>query len=36
MPVTQHFESHVATIEKFLSKRVVAEDRDGLVYVSVR
>jgi RNA 3'-terminal phosphate cyclase (ATP) len=36
MPVTQHFESHVAIIEKFLSKRVVAEDREGLVCVRVR
>jgi RNA 3'-terminal phosphate cyclase (ATP) len=36
MPVTQHFGSHVSTIEKFLSKRVVMEDRDCLMYVSVR
>jgi RNA 3'-terminal phosphate cyclase len=33
MPVTQHFESHVAIIEKFLSKKVVTEDRKGLVQV---
>jgi RNA 3'-terminal phosphate cyclase (ATP) len=36
LPVTQHFSSHVSIIETFLSKRVVIEDRDGLVYVSVR
>jgi RNA 3'-terminal phosphate cyclase (ATP) len=36
MPVTQHFSSHVSIIEKFLSKRVVTEDREGLVYVKVR
>ena len=36
MPVTQHFESHVEIIGKFLSKRVVTEDREGLVYVKVR
>ena len=36
MPVTQHFESHVEIIGKFLSKRVVTEDRKGLVYVKVR
>jgi RNA 3'-terminal phosphate cyclase (ATP) len=36
MPVTQHFESHVAIIEKFLARRVVAESKDGLVHVRVR
>jgi hypothetical protein len=36
MPLSQHFESHVAIIGKFLSMRVVVEDRDGLVYVRVR
>jgi RNA 3'-terminal phosphate cyclase (ATP) len=35
MPVTQHFRSHVSIIETFLSKRVVMEDREGLVYVKV-
>jgi RNA 3'-terminal phosphate cyclase (ATP) len=36
MPVTQHFESHVAIIEKFLSRRVVMESAGGLVHVRVR
>ena len=36
MPVTQHFESHVEIIEKFLSTRVAAKDRRGLVCVRVK
>ena len=36
MPVTQHFESHVAIIEKVLSKRVVREEQEGLLQVTVR
>jgi RNA 3'-terminal phosphate cyclase (ATP) len=36
MPVTQHFESHVEIIEKFLSRRVEIEDRKGVVCVTVR
>jgi RNA 3'-terminal phosphate cyclase (ATP) len=36
MPVTQHFASHVAIIEKFLARRVTTESKDGLVYVRVR
>jgi hypothetical protein len=36
MPVTQHFESHVEIIEKFLSRRVEMEDRKGVVCVTVR
>jgi RNA 3'-terminal phosphate cyclase (ATP) len=36
MPVTQHFESHVEIIEKFVSRRVEMEDRKGVVCVTVR
>jgi RNA 3'-terminal phosphate cyclase (ATP) len=36
MPVTQHFESHVEIIGKFLSNRVATKDRRGLVCVMVR
>jgi RNA 3'-terminal phosphate cyclase (ATP) len=36
MPVTQHFESHVEIIEKFLNRRVEMEDRKGVVCVTVR
>jgi RNA 3'-terminal phosphate cyclase (ATP) len=36
MPVTQHFESHVAIIEKFLTRRVLTESLGGLVRVQVR
>jgi RNA 3'-terminal phosphate cyclase (ATP) len=36
MPVTQHFESHVAIIEKFLSRRVVTENVGSVVNVSVK
>jgi RNA 3'-terminal phosphate cyclase (ATP) len=36
MPVTQHFESHVAIIEKFLARRVVTESMAPLVHVRVR
>jgi RNA 3'-terminal phosphate cyclase (ATP) len=35
MPVTQHFESHVAIIGKFLALRVAAESKDGLVHVKI-
>ena len=36
MPVTQHFESHVEIIGKFLSRRVVTENHGDLVNVRVR
>ncbi len=36
MPVTQHFESQVEIIEKFLSRRVTVESKDGLVHVRIR
>jgi RNA 3'-terminal phosphate cyclase (ATP) len=35
MPVTQHFESHVAIIEKFLERKVVTENKGDLVRVRV-
>jgi RNA 3'-terminal phosphate cyclase (ATP) len=35
MPVTQHFESHVAIIGKFLNRRVVIENASDLVRVRV-
>jgi RNA 3'-terminal phosphate cyclase (ATP) len=35
MPVTQHFESHVGIIGKFLARRVVTESTETLVQVSV-
>jgi RNA 3'-terminal phosphate cyclase len=36
MPVTQHFESHVEIVEKFLARRVVTESLASLVHVRVR
>jgi RNA 3'-terminal phosphate cyclase len=36
MPVTQHFDSHVGIIEKFLGSRVVMEAKSDLVHVRIR
>jgi RNA 3'-terminal phosphate cyclase len=36
MPVTQHFESHVEIIGKFLNRRVVTENVGSVVNVSVK
>jgi hypothetical protein len=35
MPVTQHFESHVAILKAFLSRKVVTENAGELVRVRV-
>jgi RNA 3'-terminal phosphate cyclase (ATP) len=36
MPVTQHFESHVGIIEKFLERKVFVEQAAELVRVTIR
>lgn len=36
MPVTQHFESHVEIIGKFLSRRVTTKHMESLVHVTFR
>jgi hypothetical protein len=35
MPVTQHFESHVETIGKFLERKIVTESKDDFVRVRI-
>jgi hypothetical protein len=35
MPVTQHFESHVAIIKAFLSRKIVTENVGDLVRVRI-
>ena len=36
MPVTQHFESHVEIIGKFLSRRVTTKHMESLVHVTIK